>query len=65
MPPETVGRITAPLAADKRAVEQERQVLFALIHADITAGADTDAVRLVDQHQLPLTQRFSSPVGAL
>ena len=46
---KTVGRITAQLAADKRLIEQIGQVLFALVHADNTAGADTDAVRLVDQ----------------
>ena len=46
---KAAGILLFQLAADKRAVEQERQILFALVHADNTAGADTDAVRLVDQ----------------
>ena len=46
---KSAGRAVCQLAADKRLIEQIGQVLFALVHADNTAGADTDAVRLVDQ----------------
>ena len=46
---ETVGVAGSELTADERPVEQEGEVVFALVHADDAAGADADAVRTVDE----------------
>ena len=46
---EAVGVGGTELTADERPVEQEGEVVFALVHADDAAGADADAVRTVDE----------------
>ena len=46
---EAVGLGASELTADERPVEQEGEVVFALVHADDAAGADADAVRTVDE----------------